>query len=345
MVVDHDDVRVGGTASRGEQEAVVIVRALEPPAEVRFGPDLVPHRPRRRIRQVGEGAVGRRPGPLRQRPELLLPLRLEERALLAGDQLEPRQADVVVPSLEERERRPPRVVGQRLGEQGQIPTDQLLLQVDGVGRHDRPLAVGPGPPDGRHEIAERLADPGAGFEQRDAALVVGVRHVRGHVALRRPVFELREGARHRPLGAEHVRRGDRIEEHVLGRLRDLDDHVELPGVVVDDAEPDAGVVQPHRHVQIGRRRLEHAARVVVQHHLAALRHPRQRQHGAHGAPRHRPHGRDDPLGDLRHERDLPAAGRGDLGGEPCLRRGRERRHVLSSRFLAAGNRTLLRIKR
>src|SRR2546425_13087384 len=96
--------------------------------------------------------------------------RLQARARL----LEARQAEIVVPPLEQREGR--RVVprAERAGEDRQVLPDELLLQGDRVGRDDGALAVLARPHEGRDEIGERLPHSRAGLEQRDAAVVVEI---------------------------------------------------------------------------------------------------------------------------------------------------------------------------
>jgi hypothetical protein len=45
------------------------------------------------------------------------------------------------------------LVGKRTGEEGEVLADELFLQVDRVGRHDRTLAVCRGPAQGGQEVA------------------------------------------------------------------------------------------------------------------------------------------------------------------------------------------------
>ena len=239
------------------------------------------------------------------------------------------------------------VGGERAAQQRQVLADQLLLEVDGVGADDRALAVGARPGQRRHQVGERLADARARLEQEDAAVVVAVGDVGGHVPLGGPVLILAEHRRHGAVLAEGVYHVERVDAHGGLRVRNLDDHVQLGGLVVDDAEADAAVVQPRRDVEVGARGLQPAARMVVQQHLAALGGAGEREHRIHRAPGHGPGAGDHAVAvHLRHERDFPAPRRGDLRGEvgPDAR-GDPLAHVLSSFFFAAGKRTLLRISR
>jgi hypothetical protein len=107
-------------------------------------------------------------------------------------------------------------------------------------------------------------------------------------------------------------------------------------------------VQAAGDVQIGARRLEEAARMVVEQHLAPLGDAGKGEHGVDGAARHDARIRERTVGiGPHHERHLAPVGRGDL----LLQQGARGRcqaldaHVLSSRFFAAGKSTLFRINR
>ncbi len=159
-----------------------------------------------------------------------------------------------------------------------------------------------------------------------------------------PAQRPRDGA---ALG-EQARDIHRIEPRGRPRARHFDHDVQLGHVVVHDPESHAAVVQPRRHRQIGARRVEHAAGVVVQQQLPALGDARQGEDCVHRAARH--HARFDQQAvavEACDEGDLASAGLRDLGAQQGDDRGREPldAHVLSSRFFAAGNRTLLRISR
>src|SRR2546425_8101805 len=102
--------------------------------------------------------------------------RLQARARL----LEARQAEIVVPPLEQREGR--RVVprAERAGEDRQVLPDELLLQVYRVGRDDGSLAVLALPHAGRDVIGVRLPHSPAGLELSDAAVLREVGAVGRH---------------------------------------------------------------------------------------------------------------------------------------------------------------------
>ena len=348
MMVDYDDVRLRRATPSLKQETAVEVRALEAGAQVRLRRHRVPHVAARLVRQVGERAVAGAGGPRGEGVELSAPLVLEQRVLLLPRLVEPRQADVVPPALEEREARRVVAGAERAGQNGQVLPDQLLLEVDRVGRDDGPLAVLARPHERRDEVSVRLPHPSPRLEHPHAALVVEISDVRRHVTLGGPVLEAAEGARHRSTRGQKRRDVDRVDPRGRARPHALHDHVAVGHVVVDDPEPHAAVVQPGRHREIGAGRLEHAARVVVEQQLAAYGDAGQGEHGVHGAARHHPRLDDQAIGvGSRHERDLAPVRGGDFGAQQLAHRRREtlRAHVLSSRFLAAGKSTLLRISR
>ncbi len=217
---------------------------------------------------------------------------------------------------------------ERAGENREILADELLLEIDGVGRHDGPLAVLAGPHERRHQIGERLADAGAGLEQADAAVVVEVRHVGRHVALAGAVLEAPEGAGHGAPRREQRRHVDRIDPRGGARSRALHHHVALGDVVVDDRESHAAVVQPRGDGEIRARRLEDAARVVVEQQLAPHRDPGEREHRVHGPARDHARLDDQPVRvRARHERHLAAVRRRDLRPHEVPHRGRQPLHA------------------
>ncbi len=348
MVVHHDDVSFRGAPPRLEQEAALEMGALEPRAQIGLRRHRVPHVAARLVGQVGERAVARPGGPRRQAVQLHPPLVFEQRVPLLPGLLEARQADVVPPSLEQRERRRMVASAERTGENREVLPDELLLQIDRVGGHDGPFAVLAGPHERRHQIRERLSHPGPRFEHADPTVVVEVGDVGRHVALAGAIFEAAERAGHRTAGREQARDVDRIDAGGGARPRALDHHVAVGDLVVHDREADAAVVQPCGNAQIRARRLEHAAGVVVQQQLATHRDSRKRQHGVHRAARHDPCLHHQAVrvetGDERH---LPPVCRRDLGAHQFADRGGQAldAHVFSSRFLAAGKSTLLRINR
>jgi len=69
------------------------------------------------------------------------------------------------------------------GQKGEVLSDQLFLQVDGVGGDDDPLVVAHGPQDGRHQIGQGFAGAGAGLHQDDLVAVEGLGHGTGHAQL------------------------------------------------------------------------------------------------------------------------------------------------------------------
>ena len=161
--------------------------------------------------------------------------------------LESHAAEIVAPALEQREGRLILIVAQRASQQRQVLADQLLLQVDRVGRYDRAFAIGPRPGQRRHQVRERLAHAGAGLEEQHAAVVVRVHQVRGQVALALTILVAAQFAGDRTVLAEQRDDVERIERRDGRRLGDFDHHIQLFAAVVDDPESDAVVVRPRRN--------------------------------------------------------------------------------------------------
>ena len=167
-----------------------------------------------------------------------------------------------------------------------------------------------------YEIRERFAYARARLEQLHSAVVVPVRDVGGHVPLAPPVLVLSQLRRDRPPLPQRVHDVEGVDPQHRLFARHFHDDVKRCGAVVDDAETDTAVVQSRGNVEIGSRRVEPPARVVVQQHLAPLRHSREREHHVHGSARDCASGRDHAvpvhLGDERH---FAAAGLGDFAGQ------------------------------
>src|SRR5436853_6583906 len=104
MVVDDYDIGLRGTPPGLEQETAVEMGALEPGAEIRFRRHRVPHLAARLVREIGERAVAGAGGPRREAVQLRPPLVFEQRVPLLPRLLQPGQADVVPPALEQCER-------------------------------------------------------------------------------------------------------------------------------------------------------------------------------------------------------------------------------------------------
>ncbi len=154
VVVDDHDVGLGGTASSPEEETAVEVLALEPSAEVGLRTDFIPYLGRGHDGKIAQGTVGGVTRPLGNGQELVELLGLEEGALRADRLMEPRQAEIVPPALEQGERGGIVVVRECPPQQRQVLPHQLLLQVDRVGAHDRALAVGARPLERGQKIRE-----------------------------------------------------------------------------------------------------------------------------------------------------------------------------------------------
>ncbi len=74
-------------------------------------------------------------------------------------------------------------------QEGQVFADQLLLQIDCVGRDDQSLPVGKGPEDGWNQVGEALAGAGASLNQGDAVAIESFGDRKGHAQLFGAVFK------------------------------------------------------------------------------------------------------------------------------------------------------------
>src|SRR5256885_90280 len=126
MMIDDDHVRLRRLAAGLEQEALAVHRALRASAHVGLRGDFVPQLRARRRREVAERPISRALGPCMQRVELLLDAILGQRIAGGARLIETCEAEIVTPSLEQREAN--LLVAQRGFEKWQVLADQLLLE-------------------------------------------------------------------------------------------------------------------------------------------------------------------------------------------------------------------------
>ena len=101
--------------------------------------------------------------------------------------LEPARAKIILPAFHER--------GLELDRENffhdrDVLVQELLLQIDRVRRNDRLLLFLEREKNRGHEIGERFADAGAGFDDEMALLLQRLRDRRGHLLLLRAIFEI-----------------------------------------------------------------------------------------------------------------------------------------------------------
>src|SRR5690348_6811672 len=125
VMIDHDDVGLRGLTPRLEQEAFAVERALRSLTEVGLRRDFIPQLGAWRRGEVAQRSVGRALRPRLNRVELLLYAVLEQRVARRPRVLEPDEAEIVSPPLEQRE--PNLLIVERFLEKWQILADELLL--------------------------------------------------------------------------------------------------------------------------------------------------------------------------------------------------------------------------
>jgi hypothetical protein len=337
MMIGDQDVGGRRRAPRFIEEAARVVRAAGAQAVVALRHDLLPHLGARTHRQIGEAAVLRLLAPRQYLLQLLQQLVLDQLRALRLDLGGLAAAEIVAASLDQRG-----AAGQpgALDQQRQILAEELLLQVDGVRRDDHAALVGQAPQDGGHQIGERFAGPGTGLDAQHLVVVEGIADRPEHGELLRPVLVADQ---RRPDGAAGEQIGGRgaVELRARRHLQRLDDDVDLRDLAVDEVGADAVVAECRRDAEVGIRRHQPAARMVVDHHLAGARHVHDGRNGAAVATRQDAHVADQGAAQgAEHEHLVPAGV--DDGGAQRRRRAvgealaRRRHDAGSSRFRFAG---------
>ena len=211
-VVDDDDVRRRGPLPSSAQEAdaadaLAVRRALRrqpvpgregaPAAQVQLRP------------VAGRRAAQPRQG-LGEHPGVLL-----GQALAGAHVAPPLQAQVVRPALQQRRLQ---VLGrytvdllESLDEVGDVLAQELLLEVDGVGRYDHPDVVLQGVERGGDEVRERLADAGTRLDHKPLPVADGLGDGPRHGDLLRPLLEPVYRPRQGAVGAQDRRRLVRVD--------------------------------------------------------------------------------------------------------------------------------------
>ena len=139
MVIDDDHIGLRRLPPGGEEKALVEVRTLQPKTQIGLRRHFIPDVGLGRRGEVAQTPVTRARRPFGEPLHLSRRPRIEERRPRPARLIQPIEADVVVPPLEQREAH--RLIVQRADQEGEILADQLLLQVDGVGRHHGALPV------------------------------------------------------------------------------------------------------------------------------------------------------------------------------------------------------------
>jgi len=197
-----------------EEKAAPVMRTSGFAAEIGLGRDLVPHLGPRRRSEIGERSVRRLLRPIRDCVELGARIVREKSGCEQFALREPQKADVVPPSLEQRE--PDFLLPlERLREKRKVLSDELLLEIDGVRRDNGALPVAGGPAQRRYQVRERFPHAGPRLQQTHSAIVVEIRDYAGHLALALAVFVLRQHPGNRAGGAKILFDGVAIERSAL----------------------------------------------------------------------------------------------------------------------------------
>jgi len=106
-------------------------------------------------------------------------------------------------------------------EDRQILLDELFLEIDRVRGDDRFFAIRDGVENARDEVAETLADAGAGFDEQMLLILQCARDSDAHLLLLRAEFEIRAARENALLGKDMLHL---LEEAGDGSILDSADH-------------------------------------------------------------------------------------------------------------------------
>ena len=198
VVVHHHHLRVQRPLPHAGDEAALVVRAALAQPQLGRGGHLPPHRrvlgQRRHLRPVAAGRLLDE----RRQPGQLLGAGVQAQVLLARVLGEAAQADVVAQALHHRVAERP---VQHRAQPGQVQPGDLVLQGLGAGGHHH-LAPRQ---DGRHQIGQRLARPGARLHQQPLVRVDRLGHPPAHRQLSGPALVADQLALQRAARPQHRR--------------------------------------------------------------------------------------------------------------------------------------------
>ena len=211
-VVDHDQLGIGRRLARFLEEAIPPRSAVAGGADVGLGADLQPDLHRRLELQIAQRAVPRSLGPAADLFELVALGGGEEVPGLLEGAAQARRAEVVLAPFQQHRRQ---LLAEQLADDRDVLPDQLLLEVDRVGRNDR-LAAGLQRVAGRgNQVGEGFPDPGARFGDQAALFHQRLRHRHRELLLFGAEFEI---ARLRQAARVREREADLLDEGVGQRL-------------------------------------------------------------------------------------------------------------------------------
>ncbi len=263
-VIDHQDVGLGGLAAGLVEKAAGVMGAAHPGALVDFAAHLFPDLFAGDEVQLLPRAVGGLGRPLVKGAEFGAQFGLEQPRFEPGG-LHPAPAEIVAAPLDQH--RPEIEAGGPL-QKGDVLADQLLLQVDGVGRDHHPFLVGQRPEDGRRQVGQAFAGAGAGFDDPQLPLVEGLAHGKGHAQLLGALLVARQRCGHPAAGAENVVDPLGGQVMFLAPGKGLHHSVHIFHRVIHNVEADPERSELRGDFDVGARGVQLARGVVVNDHVA-----------------------------------------------------------------------------
>ena len=202
VMIDNNHLRSCSRAPRLEEKAALEVLTLVARAEIRLRRNFIPYFRAWRIRQIAQGSVFGYCCPLRNclyaAVLIVEKSRADELCLL-----ETETAEIVSPTLE-KSKAHRLIFAECFLEKWKVLSDELFLQIDRVGRYNRPLVCQDCPSQCGKQISKRFAHAGARLDEPDPVVVVKSRNGARHVALRRPVLVLLHRRCNRTTGSKVV---------------------------------------------------------------------------------------------------------------------------------------------
>ena len=156
-------------------------------AEVRFAANLRPDSWIGFDRQVAQRPIRRRPRPIRQPGQVRLFGGVEKFVRALDRALQAARTKIILPAFHQRRFKLDR---KNLFHDRNVLMEELFLEINGVGRDNRLFLLLERKKRCGHQVSERFADAGAGFDDQMTFVFQRLRDRRRHLLLFRAIFEI-----------------------------------------------------------------------------------------------------------------------------------------------------------
>ena len=263
-MINHQDVGTGGPSSGLMKEAAVKVKTLAATALICFAADLVPESALGKKRKILARAIIGLCCPFAYGIQLTNMFCVKKARFSCGS-LQAALTEIVGATLDQFN---PELQARGPLQKRQVFADQLLLQVDRVGRNHEPFTVGKSPEEGWNQVSKTFAGTGAGFDQSDTVVIESFSDRKCHAQLFWTVFKSGQALTDLTARSKEVSNLLMFNCGVLCRFKNFNHPVDLIDLIVNYVEADSQGAKVPGYFEVWFGRLEVSARVVVNNDIS-----------------------------------------------------------------------------